>query len=167
MTYLKNNIKFIIFLLVFGLVGGYFTTLYSIESMPPETVNEAVAQVGSLEVVVWISAVQTALLYSLVLGILGKILSEKIGLWKKFTIEVKPIISVVFVSVVGGMLLILLDFGFFGNFSQVIKDSYTVKPTVNFIISCKCFSPNSMGTMSAYRVIRNTRLLFRAVGCFS
>ena len=139
-AFLKDNLKFIVFLLIFGLVGGYFTVLYSMEGLDDSLIEEAVSQVGSIDVVILISTVQSAL-YSLVLGLFGKFLSEKIGLWRKIGFERKPLITVGIVSLVGGILFIIPDYFIFGSFSQVIKDSYAVKPTVNYIISCLTYAP--------------------------
>ena len=134
-TFLKNNLKFIIFLLIFGLIGGYFTALYSIEIMQPELLDQALTQVGGkIEVVILISTVQS-ILYALILGLIGKSLADRLGLWRKFSVKIKPILSAVIVSIVGGSIFILADTLFFGNFSDVIKNSYVTKPTLNYFIA--------------------------------
>ena len=133
-AFLKNNLKFIVFLLIFGLVGGYFTVLYSIEIMQPQVLEETVAQAGSIEIVIAVTVIQYVL-YSVVLGLFGKTLAGKIGLWRKLSFEVKPILSVLLVSLVGGALFIGLDVFLFSNLSDVIRDSYNAKPTLNFIIA--------------------------------
>ena len=133
-AFLKNNLKFIVFLLIFGLVGGYFTVLYSIEIMQPQVLEETVAQAGSIETVIAVTVIQYVL-YSVVLGLFGKSLAGKIGLWRKLSFEAKPILSVLLVSLVGGALFIGLDVLLFSNLSDVIKDSYNAKPNLNFIIA--------------------------------
>ena len=133
-TFLKNNLKFIAFLLIFGLVGGYFTVLYSIEIMQPQVLEETVAQAGSIETVIAVTVIQYVL-YSVVLGLFGKSLAGKIGLWRKLSFEVKPILSVLLVSLIGGALFIGVDVLLFSNLSDVIKDSYNAKPTLNCIIA--------------------------------
>ena len=45
---LKNNLTFILFLSFFGIVGGYFTSLYMLETT--ELLEEAIAQIGSVEI---------------------------------------------------------------------------------------------------------------------
>ena len=134
MTFLKNNLKFIVFLLVFGLVGGYFTGLYSIEMMNAEALEEIIQQVGSIDAVILITVVQSAL-YSLVLGLIGKSLSQRIGLWRELKLDKKALASCGLVSLVGGALFILADVLVFGNYSDVIRASYAIKPTINYIIA--------------------------------
>lgn len=131
---IKNNLKYLIFLAVFGLVGGYFTALYSIQSLSQEILDEAISQVGSIEVVIIITTIQ-ALGYSLILGILGKILAKQIGLWRKIEFSKQAIIEVLVVVVLGGIAFIMADHLIFNDFSDVIKNSYSVKPTIEYIIA--------------------------------
>lgn len=131
---IKTNLKYLIFLAVFGLVGGYFTALYSVQILTQEMVDEVLAQVGSIDVLIIITTIQT-LSYALILGIMGKILARKIGLWRNVTFNKKGNIELVLVSLVGGAAFILLDVLIFGSFSEVIKDSYAIKPTFEYIIA--------------------------------
>ncbi|MBE6533092.1 MAG: hypothetical protein E7676_06305 [Ruminococcaceae bacterium] len=80
--YLKRNVGFIIFLAVFGVIGGIFTSLWSLETISPEMLEESLAMVGSEGVLIFIGVVQV-LFYSLVLGIVGKAIAEKVGLWRE------------------------------------------------------------------------------------
>ena len=82
MDFLKRNGKYILFLTVFGLVGGYFTGLYSVEIMSADMIDQLVQQVGSVEIVILITTVQS-LLYGLICGLLGKVLAKKVGLWRE------------------------------------------------------------------------------------
>ena len=131
---LKNNLTFILFLSFFGIVGGYFTVLYTIESLSSELLEETIAQAGSIEIIILVTTIQI-LLYSVVLGLVGKALAEKIGLWRSLSIKIKPLISVVLVSVIGGAIFVLGDYYFFGNFIDAVKDSYLERPTLNYIIA--------------------------------
>ncbi len=133
-AYIKNNVKYLLFLLFFGLVGGYFTARYSLETIPQDAIDEAIAQVGSIEMVILITTMQS-LIYALVAGIVGKILAEKIGLWRKITFELKPVYSTIIVSVLVGVGIILPDIFIFGRFSDVIKESYNTKPSLDFIFA--------------------------------
>ena len=78
---IKSNLKYIIFLAVFGLIGGYFTALYTVQSVSQDVLNEAIAQSGSIDVLIIITTLQS-LSYTLILGIIGKIVAKKIGLWR-------------------------------------------------------------------------------------
>ena len=131
---IKSNLKYIIFLVIFGIIGGYFTALYSLQILSQDVLDETIAQVGSVEIVIIISTLQS-LGYALILGIIGKILAKKIGLWRNIAFEKKGNIELTIFSIVGGATFILLDVLIFGNFSEVIKDSYAVKPTIEYIIA--------------------------------
>lgn len=134
MTKLKSNLGYIIFLAVFGLVGGYFTALYSIEILSAELLEQTIAQIGSVDVLILITVLQS-LFYSVVLGIIGKILAEKIGLWRPLTIEIKPLFITVIVSIIAGAIFILGDYFVFGSLNDLIKESYNATPTINYIIA--------------------------------
>ena len=134
MNFLKNNLKLIVFLCIFGFIGGYFTTVYSIESLDAAMLSEVLAEAGSVEIVILVGTLQ-AVIYSVGLGLLGKILAEKIGLWRSLSFEFKPLVSVILVSLIGGAIFTLGDYHLFGSFIDVVKDSYLVKPTLGYIIA--------------------------------
>ena len=131
---IKNNLKYLIFLAIFGLVGGYFTAIYTVETLGQDMIDEAIAEVGSIDVLIIITTLQS-LCYALILGVVGKLLAKKIGLWRKFEFDKKGNVELILVTILGGAAFILLDCLFFSNFSEVIKNSYAVKPTVEYIIA--------------------------------
>ena len=131
---IKGNLKYIIFLAICGLIGGYFTGIYTVQSLPEQLINEALSEIGSIEILYIVTAIQ-GLFYAVALGIIGKIISQKIGLWRKFEFDKKGNVELVIVTILGGAAFILLDCLFFSNFSEVIKNSYAVKPTVEYIIA--------------------------------
>ena len=135
MDLLKRNVKFFLFLTIFGLVGGYFTGLYSVETLSPEMLEQVVQQVGSVEMVILITTMQS-LLYGLACGLVGKFLSKKVGLWREnWSLERKPLIAAVIVGLITGCALILFDLLWFGNEAAVIRQSYEVKPTLNYMVA--------------------------------
>lgn len=131
---IKVNIKYWIFLFIFGLVGGYFTSLYSIQSLNQDMLDEVIVQVGSLDVIVIVTTIQS-LGYALILGVIGKILAKKIGLWRSLKFSKKAMIEIIIVTIFGGILLIVPDYLFFGKFSEAIMDSYSAKPSIEYIIA--------------------------------
>lgn len=133
-SFVKKNLYFIIFLAIFGLVGGYFAGLYTIQSTDPALLEEAIAQLGSVELIAVITATQT-LGYALFCGLVGRLIAEKIGLWTSASPSARSILAVAAVSVIGGCTLILSDTLFFSSISEVIKDSYLVKPTIENVIA--------------------------------
>ena len=135
---IKDNYKFMLFLLFFGLVGGIFTAVYSVDSLSPELLAEVTKQLGSTELLLIILTLQS-ILYAVILGLIGKYLAKKVGLWKELTFEKKPLLAVALVSIVTGAALILFDVLIFNHFSDVIKESYQTKPTVAYIMAAMTY----------------------------
>ena len=133
-TYLKKNLCFIIFLAIFGLVGGYFTGIYTLQSTDPTLLEDAISQLGSADVLIAITTIQSVG-YALFCGIVGKIIAEKVGLWRSMKFDATATAWVVVLSLLGGLAIILPDLLFFNNFSEAIRDSYQVKPTVEYIVA--------------------------------
>ena len=129
-----NNLKYLIFLGIFGVIGGYFTALYSIEIMDSTLLEEAISQVGSVEMLILITTLQS-LAYAVILGFLGRLIAKKIGLWREFTVTAKPLMYTAIASVVGGALFILADVLVFASFIPPVLDSYASKPTLNYIVA--------------------------------
>ena len=133
--FVKKYWKTILFFAVCGLVGGFFVGLYQMDSYPEEIRQEILSQGISNVLLGAISAVQAAG-YGLVLGAAGIFLGKKTGLWKdERKLEKKPLTCTAIVAILGGMLLILPDLLIFGNYSEVVRDSYAVKPTVSYMLA--------------------------------
>ena len=131
---MKSNLKYILFLLFFGLVGGYFTALYQLEFIDEATKTTLIEQLGSLDLFIPIYVVQTVG-YALFCGLVGKFFAKKLGLWHKPTFEAKGVIAVIAVSLIGGACLILPDVLFFGKYVPAIVEGYLVKPTLDYFIA--------------------------------
>ena len=127
--------KTLAFFGVVGLVGGFFTGIYALDSYPAEMQQQILSQGITKPILGLVTALQSAG-YGIVLGAAGIFLGKKTGLWKdETTIAKKPLLITVVLSVVGGLCLILPDILFFGKYSQVIMDSYAVKPTVPYMLA--------------------------------
>ena len=131
---MKKNLKYILFLLIFGIIGGYFTAVYQLEFLDEATKAALAQQLGSLDLFIPVYLAQTVG-YALFCGLVGRFLAKKVGLWHTPSLETKGVLSVIFVSIFGGCALILSDILFFGNFSEVIRDSYNTEPTVEYFIA--------------------------------
>jgi membrane protease YdiL (CAAX protease family) len=117
------------------LIGGFFLGLYTLDSYPEAMQEELLSQGINQYVLGIVTAVQSAG-YGLILGAIGILLSKQIGLWKdEIKFEKKQIIESAVIALIGGMAMILLDIWFFGNYSQVILDSYKIKPTLAYILA--------------------------------
>ena len=132
--FIKNYWKTLLFFAIVGLIGGFCTGLYVLDSYPPELQQEAVAQGLTPTVMALVSAMQAAG-YGIVLGVIGILLGKKTGLWKDEThFEKKPLLITLAIAIVGGLALILPDLLLFGKFNEAIMNSYAAKPTVVYII---------------------------------
>lgn len=133
--FVKKYWKTILFFALAGLIGGFFIGMYLLDSYPEEIRQQITEQGINRFLLGVITAVQSAG-YGLVLGTVGILLGKKTGLWKdERKLEKKPLIRTAVVAILGGLLLILPDLLFFGNYSVAIRDSYTVKPTVSYILA--------------------------------
>ena len=113
-AFIKAYWKTMLFFTVVGLIGGYFTGLYALESYPPQMRQELAAQ-GIDETMLGLTTAVQSMGYGLVLGGLGIWLGKKVGLWKdERRITKKPLLAALIISLVGGLSLILPDLLFFG-----------------------------------------------------
>lgn len=133
--FIKIYWKTLLFFAIVGLLGGYFVGIYQLDSFPAEMQQQVYGQGVTKTVLGLVSAFQSAL-YGVVLGALGICLGKKIGLWKdERTFDRKPLIIASVIGGLGGVAMILSDLFFFGNYSQAILDSYSVKPTIPYMIA--------------------------------
>ncbi len=134
-NFIKQYWKILLIFTAVGLVGGYFVSLYSFDSVPEEMLQEMLDQGFTKTLLALIGAVQSAG-YGLILGAVGIILAKKVGLWRDtLYFEKKPLLLTVVWAVIGGLCLILPDFWFFGNYSEAIRESYLVKPTIPYLLA--------------------------------
>ena len=78
MNKIKKPLVFCLCLLPIEVVGAWFALEYSLSLIDESVIEEAVNQIGSLTVLKIVSVGQTVL-YTVILGFLGYILSEKTG----------------------------------------------------------------------------------------
>ena len=132
--FVKNYWKTLLFFAIAGLVGGFCTGLYVLDSYPPEMQEEALLQGLTPTIMALVTAIQAAG-YGIVLGIIGILLGKKTGLWKDVThFEKRPLLITLAIALIGGLALILPDLLFFGKHNEAIMNSYDAKPTVVYII---------------------------------
>ena len=124
----------LLFFAVVGLVGGFFTGLFVLDSYPEELQQEALAQ-GITPIVMAIVTAMQAAGYGLLLGAAGIWLGKKTGLWKDETkLSKRPLVLTAVFALVGGLALILPDLLFFGEYNDVIMNSYATKPSISYIL---------------------------------
>jgi uncharacterized membrane protein YdjX (TVP38/TMEM64 family) len=106
---IEKNKNAIIGVIIISIIGGYFTTIYSINLLDQKIIDDAIKQAGSKEVVIIVSILQIAL-YAVILGAIGLVLSNKMGLWKK-----TGIISKSRIDKISNRFLSRYIFGTYGN----------------------------------------------------
>ena len=68
---MKKNLKYILFLLIFGIIGGYFTAVYQLQILDEATKATLTQQIGSIDLFIPIYVFQKVG-YAVVLGLLGR-----------------------------------------------------------------------------------------------
>jgi len=141
--FIKAYWKTLLFFAVIGLLGGFFTGIYVLDSYPADLKQQLLAELNAsglgqfpADILMGvITAIQSAG-YGIVLGAAGIWLGKKIGTWKdERTIRKSPLIVSVLIAVVGGLAMILPDMLFFGQYSEAIVNSYAVKPTIPYLLA--------------------------------
>ena len=127
--------KTLLFFAMVGVVGGFFTGIFLLDSYPVEMQQELLAQGMNDMILGLVTAVQSAG-YGIVLGAFGIIWAKKIDLWKdERNISRKPLMITIAVGIIGGLGMILSDIFFFGQYSEAIMNSYAEKPTIVFVLA--------------------------------
>ncbi len=117
----KKALRFVLCLLPIAAAAGWFTAQYQFAMLPPEQVDAAAAQLGSLTALNAVIVLQTVL-YAAVCGFFGYILSEKIGLMRPFRFESGSIRQALLITIPAGI-LISLDPWVFGKFLPEIAET--------------------------------------------
>ena len=134
-AFVKAYWKTLLFFVVVGLVGGYFSGIYALGSYPPEMKQELCDQGLNDVLVGLLTAVQSAG-YGLFLGAAGIWLGRKTGLWKdERHLTKKPLLAALIISAAGGLALILPDLLVFGRYEPALLDVFSVKPTIPYLLA--------------------------------
>lgn len=88
---IKKALLFTISLLPVAIIGGISTTIYQLDTLSEDMVQLGVSQAGSVEMLIAITTLQTVM-YALVCGFVGYIITSKIGLIKPFTLKKESIL---------------------------------------------------------------------------
>ena len=85
----EANWKFLLFVLIGGLIGGYCVGIYSYDVLPEDMLALLREQNATREMVALASMIQYGILYGVLLAAIGIVLSGKVYLWKAFRLEKK------------------------------------------------------------------------------
>ena len=141
--FIKAYLKTLLFFGIVGLVGGFFVGLYVLDNYPAEIQNQLIdelakAGLGGIpaDIVLAVVTALQSLGYGVILGAIGIFLGKKVGLWRdERSIEKKPLIITLVITLIGGLALILPDILFFAKHSTAIAESYAAKPTVAYLVA--------------------------------
>lgn len=134
-AFFKTYRKTLLFFGVVGLIGGWFSGLYALESYPPQMQQEMLAQ-GVNDTTMALTMAIQSVTYGLVLGAAGIWLGKKVGLWKdERHITKKPLLAALLISLIGGLALIFPDLLFFGKYEKALLDMYATKPTIPYLLA--------------------------------
>lgn len=129
----KQALIFSLLLIPVAAIGGYCTMLYQLDYLDQEMIDQAVAQVGSLEAVVAITVMQTVL-YALVCGFFGHILANQLGLIRPFRLDQKALVTTLALSLIGGILF-SLDYWTFGAWIPGVRETTDLTMSVHVIVA--------------------------------
>ena len=101
---LKNALIFTLCLLPIAAVGGWFTAQYSISGMDEAMLETAIQQVGSMELVMLVTVIQTVI-YAAVCGFFGCIIADKLGLIRPLRFEKKGMMFTLLFGILSGVTL--------------------------------------------------------------
>lgn len=130
----KENWKFLLFVLITGVIGGYFAGIYSYESLSADLLSEIQKQNVTKEMFGLVSMIQYGIVYSFVLAAIGILLSQKVNLWKKIEFNKKALIVTSIITILSALLLFPGDKIIFGNLSKWVNNLYINPPTISKII---------------------------------
>ena len=127
---LKENWKFLLLVLLGGLIGGYCIGIYSYDSLSEEILRQIQEQNVTKEMLGLTSMIQYSVFFGLILAIIGIILSKKINLWNDFKIDKKAIITTLIIAIISALILFPGDKLIFGKMNSWVIEQYTAKPTI-------------------------------------
>ena len=133
--FIKNNRKFLLFVLVSGLIGGFCSGLYMPDTFSPEMLQQLQEQGISTGMLSLSAAVQYGVLYGVLLAAIGLILSGKVGLWKAFRFDKNAVAPTAIITILAALCLFPGDKLIFGSFSPWVREQYTVKPGLPKILA--------------------------------
>ncbi len=124
----KKPLRFVLALVPIALVGGFFTGVYGWAELTDDVKSQILAQIGdNLSVYYLITTLQT-LIYALVFGFFGYLLSDKTGLMKPVRFEKKPVLVTLGMTLFTGLVL-CTDLFYFRSHIPQVAAIYQGKPS--------------------------------------
>ncbi len=124
----KKPLLFVLALVPVAIVGGYFTGVYGWTALTDEVKGQILAQIGNnLSLYYGITALQTVI-YAVICGFFGYLLSDKTGLMKPVRFEKKPMMVTIGMTLFTGLVL-STDLFYFRNRIPQVAAMYQGKPS--------------------------------------
>lgn len=124
----KKPLLFVLALVPIAIVGGCFTGLYTWSELTDDVKRQILDQIGNNQSLYYLITTLQTLLYTLILGFFGYILSDKIGLMKPMRFEKKPVMITIGMTLFTGLILCTDLFCFRYHVPQVAA-MYQGKPS--------------------------------------
>ncbi len=128
LTKYKKPLLFALSLVPIAIAGGYFTGVYSWTELTEDMKEQVLKQIGNNQSLFCLSTTVQALIYALICGFLGYILSEKTGLMKPVRFEKKPVLAAIGTALLIGLIL-CTDIFYFRNHIPQVAAMYQNKPS--------------------------------------
>ena len=132
MTRLLNRYKkpllFVLALVPVALVSGYFTGVYGWAELTGDVKSQILAQIGNNLNLYYLITTLQSLIYALLFGFFGYLLSEKTGLMKPVRFEKKPMMVTIGITLFTGLVL-CTDLFYFRNHIPQVAAVYQEKPS--------------------------------------
>lgn len=124
----RKPLLFVLALVPAAAVGGYFTGVYGWTELTADVKNQIIAQIGNNPSLFYLIAAVQTLIYALVFGFSGYILSAKTGLMKPVKFEKKPVMVTLGMTLFTGLVL-CTDLFYFRNQIPQVAAMYQGKPS--------------------------------------
>ena len=118
---MRKALVFTLILLPVAAVGAYFSALYQLDFLGDELLAEVMAVLGDKGAFVAVYMVQI-ILYMVVMGFVGYLLADKLGLMKPFRFERNTLVKTLPLCAAAGGLL-ALDYWTFGAWMPAIREA--------------------------------------------
>ena len=108
----KKPLIFTAVMLPIACIAGYFLAIYQIEKFAGPIMDEAIAEIGSKEMLIAVTVAQNTV-YAAIFGFCGYLLSDKLGLIRSFRPEKQALKKSLLISIIAA-LIFSLDYWTFG-----------------------------------------------------
>ncbi len=129
----RKPLLFTLALLPIAAVGAYFTALYQLDFLDESTLALLMEQLGSVGAFIAVYVVQIVL-YMLVMGFIGYVVAEKLGLMKPFRFEKSPLQKTLPLCVLAGVLF-SLDYWTFGAWIPGIREATDTTLSLHVVLA--------------------------------